>query len=128
MFAVLLAVVLPAASEAKTHVVGGPTAGWRVPHNPTFYDRWSRSHKFFAGDTLVFNFKTGFHDVLRVPESGFNSCSATNPVSLGIFTGPATVRLAAAGNHYFICTFPGHCSDGHKLAIAVNQRPSMKQN
>ncbi|PKA63199.1 Early nodulin-like protein 1 [Apostasia shenzhenica] len=117
IFALILAVVLPAASAEETHIVGGST-GWTTPLNSSFYSDWSSSQKFAAGDVLVFNFQQRTHEVVEVSKSGFDSCSAVNPLGPPILAGPASLTLTD-GDHYFICGFPGHCTQGQKLAVAV---------
>ncbi|KAK9138025.1 hypothetical protein Sjap_008619 [Stephania japonica] len=58
------------------------------------------------------------HDVVEVMKEAFDSCSVNNTISLHL-NGPARIKLNNTGNHYFICTFNGHCSAGQKLAISV---------
>nr|GMC92292.1 blue copper protein-like [Ipomoea batatas] len=43
------------------------------------------------------------------------SAAGSSPIS----TGPARIALATPGQHFYICTFPGHCSGGMKLAVNV---------
>nr|GMC93983.1 blue copper protein-like [Ipomoea batatas] len=53
-----------------------------------------------------------------VSKSAFDSCSGSSPISTES-TGPARIALATPGQHFYICTFPGHCSGGMKLAVNV---------
>ncbi|KAJ9163087.1 hypothetical protein P3X46_022797 [Hevea brasiliensis] len=104
-------------AEAAVFVVGD-TFGWQIPTNSTFYSSWASSHNFSVGDTLLFNFTTGVHDVANVTLDAYTNCNASNTLTV-INTGPANVPLTATGMHYYICTFPGHCSSGQKLAVNV---------
>nr|GMD83628.1 blue copper protein-like [Ipomoea batatas] len=106
-------------AAAQTYTVGD-SLGWTVPttagSNP--YQTWVRNKDFKVGDTLVFNFPTGAHNVAEVSKSAFDSCSGSSPISTES-TGPARIALATPGQHFYICTFPGHCSGGMKLAVNV---------
>ncbi|RLN32916.1 mavicyanin-like [Panicum miliaceum] len=58
------------------------------------------------------------HDVTEVTKAGYDACSGANPVKS--YTGGATtVKLAAPGKRYFICSVPGHCAAGMKLEVTV---------
>lgn len=106
------------ASLAQTYIVGD-NMGWTVPTGgPTAYQRWANDKSFKVGDTLVFNFVNGTHNVATVSKASYDSCNTTSPINT-ITTGPARIRLTGSGEHYYLCTFPGHCSLGQKLAINV---------
>nr|XP_043629128.1 umecyanin-like [Erigeron canadensis] len=106
------------AAAQTTHVVGG-TIGWMIPSSgASAYTTWASGQTFRVGDSLLFNFTTGFHDVAEVSQTAYGPCTITNPISTTT-TGPATLRLATAGNHYYICTFGTHCQIGQKLTINV---------
>ncbi|XP_010323300.2 cucumber peeling cupredoxin [Solanum lycopersicum] len=109
---------LPRNIVAVDHIVGD-TTGWTIPSGgPTTYANWASGRIFRVGDTLVFNFASGAHDVAKVTKSAYDSCSSTNPISL-ITVGPANITLNSTGSEYFICTFGQHCNAGQKLAINV---------
>lgn len=74
---------------------------------------------FFFFSFSVFNFAAGRHDVTQVTQSSFNACNATSPLSRTTDS-PANITLTTSGPHYFICSFPGHCLGGQKLAINVS--------
>ncbi|XP_076934344.1 uclacyanin 1-like [Bidens hawaiensis] len=102
-----------------THVVGD-ALGWTIPSGgAAAYTTWASQQTFIVGDTLVFNFTNGLHDVAEVSAAAYDPCTSTNPISL-ITTGPATLALTTAGSHYYICTFTSHCQIGQKLAINVS--------
>ncbi|VFQ77143.1 unnamed protein product [Cuscuta campestris] len=121
-FAVFLAAVTVKTSmdkaHAAVHIVGG-AAGWTVPSGGASYVAWASNRTFLVGDTLVFNFATGFHDVAKVTKSAYDKCNTTTPNSL-LTVAPANIVLNSAGQHYFMCTFSQHCPLGQKLAITVS--------
>ncbi|KAL3624972.1 hypothetical protein CASFOL_031640 [Castilleja foliolosa] len=108
----------PSPSEAgNTYTVGG-SIGWIVPPGGSIaYETWARTIRSFrVGDTLLFNFTTGAHDVVEVTRAEFDSCRTnTAPIT----TGPARITLTSAGEHHYICTVGPHCSLGQRLAINV---------
>ncbi|KAI3701505.1 hypothetical protein L6452_26635 [Arctium lappa] len=104
---------------AQTRHVVGDTLGWGV--NPAAaYATWASGQNFTVGDSLFFNFTTGFHDVTEVTQGAFGPCTTTNPINTTT-TGPATVVLTTAGAHYYICTVGLHCQNGQKLSINVGE-------
>ncbi|KAJ8753220.1 hypothetical protein K2173_017822 [Erythroxylum novogranatense] len=115
--AVIVASALFQSSIAQTnHVVGG-NSGWTIPSGGS-YSSWAANRKFSVGDTLVFNFQNGVHDVAQVSKADYDSCSTTNPI-LFVSTSPARITLNSTGEHYFLCNFTGHCSAGQKLMVNV---------
>ncbi|KAF6156691.1 hypothetical protein GIB67_017827 [Kingdonia uniflora] len=113
----MLVLCVAAASAQITHVVGGEL-GWTVPSGSA-YATWAATQTFTVGDTLLFNFTTGSHDVVQVKKADFDACTSTNPVGSVIGTGPAKIVLNTKGENFFICNFDSHCSLGQKLAINV---------
>ncbi|CAN0900203.1 Uclacyanin 1, partial [Linum grandiflorum] len=116
-FAALL--LLQTSVQAQTtHTVAGST-GWTIPQGgPSVYSTWAASNSFSVGDVLVFNFPAGAHDVTEVTKADYDACTSTNPLTL-VTTSPARVTLNSAGDHYYICNFPGHCAAGQKLTVNV---------
>ncbi|KAM7268456.1 hypothetical protein ACFE04_010622 [Oxalis oulophora] len=123
MFLLITAVAVAVMSQytaAQTVYTVGDTSGWMVPSNgASTYTTWAKNKSFKVGDILSFNFASGNHDVAEVTKSNFNGCNTASPVSL-TSNGPANITLKSAGQHYYICTFTGHCSGGQKLAINVS--------
>ncbi|CAN4088507.1 unnamed protein product [Withania somnifera] len=107
------------ATAQTVHVVGD-NMGWIIPNGADTYTSWSAGKTFRVGDTLVFNFTTGRHDVQKVEKTSFDGCNSQNAIGDAIMTGPANVTLDSAGDHYFICTFGTHCQNGQKLAVTVS--------
>ncbi|KAK7359075.1 hypothetical protein VNO77_01021 [Canavalia gladiata] len=96
-------------ARAATYKVGG-LGGW------TFNTAgWPKGKRFRAGDTLVFNYSPSAHNVVAVNSPGYNGCTA--PRGAKVYqSGKDQIRLAR-GQNYFICSFPGHCQSGMKIAI-----------
>ncbi|KAA8535122.1 hypothetical protein F0562_030125 [Nyssa sinensis] len=110
----------PSPPRAPMTYVVLDTLGWIVPPGgPIAYRVWASNKTFMVGDTLVFNFSTGVHDVAEVTRTAFDACNSTSPISMST-TGPTNITLTTAGEHYYICTFSGHCGLGQKLAINVS--------
>ncbi|XP_039049456.1 chemocyanin-like isoform X2 [Hibiscus syriacus] len=84
-------------TQAKTFTVG-EASGWSFN-----VQSWTRGKKFKAGDALV------------VDINGYNSCSAS-PSSAVYSSGNDAIKLSK-GRNYFICSIPGHCDGGLKIAV-----------
>ncbi|KAG8368758.1 hypothetical protein BUALT_Bualt15G0079200 [Buddleja alternifolia] len=117
--AVLLVVVAAAmvvvfhseVAEAATYTVGG-YGGW------TFnLANWPKGKSFRAGDTLVFNYNSLSHNVVPVNGVAYNSCTPQGSVQV-YQTGKDRIKLVK-GQNFFICTFPGHCQSGMKIAVTA---------
>uniref|UniRef100_A0A0D9WZY7 Phytocyanin domain-containing protein n=1 Tax=Leersia perrieri TaxID=77586 RepID=A0A0D9WZY7_9ORYZ len=109
--AALLAAVMAIAAAASTAVakdytVGG-SYGWDTYVD---YDKWTSGKTFIVGDTITFTYEP-YHNVLEVPETDYDSCTANNAVSVHS-GGNTTFELTAAGTRYFICSIPRHCLNG----------------
>ncbi|XP_010250146.1 PREDICTED: umecyanin-like [Nelumbo nucifera] len=119
LVAIVAVLLHPSAAQSTTHVVGD-SLGWRIPPGgPIAYSTWASSNTFMVGDILVFNFTTGQHDVAEVTKTDFDNCDGSSTIGSVQTTGPARITLNSQGQHYYICTFNGHCAVGQKLAINV---------
>ncbi|KAH7866578.1 hypothetical protein Vadar_022232 [Vaccinium darrowii] len=120
VFGVVAAILLHCAAAQTTYVVGD-SLGWTIPSNGAeAYISWASNKTFMVGDSLIFNFATNAHDVLQVTKDSYDACTDTNPIGSAITTGPASVNLTTAGDHYYICTYGRHCQSGQKLTITVS--------
>ncbi|EEF35208.1 cucumber peeling cupredoxin [Ricinus communis] len=117
LLAIVIGGVAFQSAEAVVHVVGD-ALGWQNPPNSTYYAEWAAARNFTIGDSLVFNFATGAHNVATVTLDDYSDCDTDSSLNLRN-SGPATINLTANGMQYYICTFSGHCSRGQKLAINV---------
>ncbi|OMO92087.1 Plastocyanin-like protein [Corchorus olitorius] len=98
-------------AQAATYTVGGRD-GW------TFNSAaWLKGKKFKAGDKLVFKYSPSFHNVVKVSRAGYNSC-LTPKGSKFFKSGKDQIKLVK-GRNYFICSIPGHCQAGMKIAITA---------
>ncbi|KAM1508275.1 uclacyanin-3-like [Malus sylvestris] len=115
---VAAALLMSLASAATTYQVGDGL-GWSIPSGgAAAYTTWADNKTFTVGDTLVFTYSSGNHDVAEVTKAAFDACNATNPITLETAS-PTNITLSSSGEHYYICTFSGHCSAGQKLSISV---------
>ncbi|XAR62420.1 hypothetical protein NMG60_11017166 [Bertholletia excelsa] len=98
-------------AHAAVYTVGG-SSGWSLTSG-----NWPKGKRFRAGDVLVFNYDSTSHNVVAVDRRGYTSC--TSPAGAKVYnTGKDQVTLGK-GINYFICSFPGHCQSGMKMAIAA---------
>ncbi|MCD9641361.1 hypothetical protein HAX54_027526 [Datura stramonium] len=68
-------------TTAQTVHVVGDNMGWIIPSNgAAAYTNWAAGRTFRVGDTLVFNFMTDRHDVLRVEKNSFDGCNSQNAI------------------------------------------------
>ncbi|XVF30758.1 hypothetical protein REPUB_Repub16aG0086200 [Reevesia pubescens] len=115
VFFAIIAVIAPAISFAMEYIVGD-NDGWKPGVD---YQAWAKGKQFIVGDTLLFKYKAGDHNVYKVNGTDFQSCTVPKNNSLGSFTGNDTIKLAVAGNKWYICGVSGHCEGGQKLKITV---------
>ncbi|CAN6317552.1 unnamed protein product [Urochloa humidicola] len=110
---VALVIVLSCAAAAKAaKYTVGDDQGWRLGVN---YSAWASGKTFAVGDVLEFNFVTGEHDVVK---AGDDSCS-TSDARWKFNQSKVSTIIDYTGYHYFICSFPYHCSYGMKLTVVV---------
>ncbi|GJM96364.1 hypothetical protein PR202_gb11224 [Eleusine coracana subsp. coracana] len=113
--AVVLAVVLLCVllhselAESAVYTVGD-RGGWGFNTAA-----WTRGKRFRAGDVLVFKYSPSAHNVVPVTAAGYRSCVAPRGAR-ALRSGNDRVTLRR-GTNYFICTFPGHCQSGMKIAV-----------
>ncbi|KAL3535971.1 hypothetical protein ACH5RR_004432 [Cinchona calisaya] len=112
--AAILAVFLPAATMAATeHWVGGKS-GWTINYD---YPAWANERVFYVGDSLVFSYTKGHHNVYVANQTEFKDCIV--PTGKKPFTsGHDTITLATPGKKWYICGIPTHCSE-HKQKLAI---------
>ncbi|CAI0476689.1 unnamed protein product [Linum tenue] len=117
MFAVVaaLAVFAPMMASATQYVVGDET-GWTKDFD---YTTWTAGKQFFVGDSLVFNYPAGKHNVFKVNGTDFQQCSKPL-VGAPLTTGSDEIELKTTGRKWYICGVSGHCATGQKLVITVS--------
>ncbi|RVW81068.1 Basic blue protein [Vitis vinifera] len=99
-------------AHATTYAVGG-AKGWTLD-----VVGWPYGKRFMAGDILVFNYNAAAHDVVSVNKVGYNTCTVPRGASKVYHTGKDQIKLVK-GQNFFICSFPGHCQSGMKIAITA---------
>ncbi|KAF3436294.1 hypothetical protein FNV43_RR23386 [Rhamnella rubrinervis] len=95
----------------------GDSNGW-TSLGSVDYKLWASTKSFHAGDILEFEYNAKYHNVVRVKHREFQSCNATDPISI-TDTGSDQMTIVKAGHYYFICGVPGHCLAGMKVDIRV---------
>ena len=112
----VLGLVLVFALEATfvegTNYVVGDRQGWGLNVQ---YARWTARKPFKAGDTLVFNYGVGLHNVVPVNANGYRACKPLGG-SRPLTSGKDKVTLRK-GPNYFICSITGHCAGGMKIVV-----------
>ncbi|KAE9460794.1 hypothetical protein C3L33_07315, partial [Rhododendron williamsianum] len=107
--ALLVSLILVETVHAATYTVGD-SYGWDFSMG-----NWVKGKKFKAGDVLVFNYDPSVHNVAVVDAKGYKSCTSTK-TSTAYNSGKDKVKLSK-GRQFFICTIPGHCDGGLKIAV-----------
>ncbi|KAF9592283.1 hypothetical protein IFM89_013509, partial [Coptis chinensis] len=110
----IVAVVLPSVALATEFVVGD-AAGWT---NDFDYVAWAKDKEFRVGDSLLFNYEVGSHNVFKVNGTVFKEC-AIPPKNEALISGKDVITLLAPGNKWYFCGVATHCEGGQKLAITV---------
>ncbi|TVU45438.1 hypothetical protein EJB05_04925, partial [Eragrostis curvula] len=125
---VLLCVLLHGEFAESAVYTVGDRGGWSFNTAA-----WTRGKRFRAGDVLgecsisvvlvtlasrphlLFKYSPAAHNVVAVSAAGYKSCSAPRGAKM-FRSGNDRVTLRR-GTNYFICSFPGHCQYGMKIAI-----------
>ncbi|KAK8590011.1 hypothetical protein V6N12_024397 [Hibiscus sabdariffa] len=111
-----IVVLMAPSSSTATYFTVGDDEGWGLGID---YNAWVQGKQFFVGDNLVFKYMAGAHNVYKVSGDEFQNCTVPSNNSNGSFSGNDTIRLATAGNKWYICGVSGHCQAGQKLKITV---------
>ncbi|KAF2315464.1 hypothetical protein GH714_039319 [Hevea brasiliensis] len=115
-----LILLLSVPAAYATQYVVGDSAGWTnfgsdyAPGPLVKLSPWAT----VLVSLYVFNYDSSTHKVAEVPQSDYNSCSASNAIQT-YSDGSTTISLSKTGSMYFICPTAGHCSSGMKLSINV---------
>ena len=65
----------------------------------------------------VFKYGRGAHNVVAVNAAGYKSCSAARGGRT--YNSGSDRDTLARGTNYFICSVPGHCQAGMKMAVTA---------
>ncbi|KQK13600.1 basic blue protein [Brachypodium distachyon] len=109
---VLLCVLLHGEFAESAVYTVGDRGGWTLNSGG-----WPRGKRFRAGDVLQFKYGRGAHNVVAVNAAGYKSCSAPRGAKV-YSSGNDSVKLSR-GTNYFICSIPGHCGAGMKMAVTA---------
>uniref|UniRef100_A0A199U9V8 Phytocyanin domain-containing protein n=1 Tax=Manihot esculenta TaxID=3983 RepID=A0A199U9V8_MANES len=104
------------ATQAATYTVGD-TSGWTFNIQSWTTGKNSRPLCLESFLGTVFNYDPSLHNVAIVDINGYNSCSAS-PRSITYSSGKDSVKWNK-GENYYICSIPGHCDGGLKIAITA---------
>ncbi|XP_042503878.1 basic blue protein-like [Macadamia integrifolia] len=88
----------------------GDTGGWDEN-----VESWPKGKVLKAGDTLVFKYDAGIHDVVVVDSNGYKNCD--KPTGAKKYASGNDQITLAKGMNYFICDSPSHCESGMKIAV-----------
>ncbi|OEL27706.1 hypothetical protein BAE44_0011274 [Dichanthelium oligosanthes] len=80
--------------------------------------RWAKGKPIHACDVLVFKYDPAAHDVVEVDEAAYNTCKMPIGGGASHTSGHDRVVLRA-GKSFFVCSLPGHCKNGMKIAITA---------
>ncbi|KAL6638553.1 hypothetical protein ACP70R_023664 [Stipagrostis hirtigluma subsp. patula] len=99
------------AAQAAVFTVGD-RGGWTFNSNT-----WTNGKRFKAGDVLVFKYDSTAHNVVAVNAAGYKGCTA--PRGAKVYKSGNDRVTLARGTNYFICSIPGHCQSGMKIAVTA---------
>ncbi|CAL1382308.1 unnamed protein product [Linum trigynum] len=120
LLAMAVATVVVAQQRSPRQYAVGGQAGWTVNFN---YLRWASGKDFRVGDSLVFNYPRGAHNVMKANRTEFMTCTVPQGRDDLLTSGNDTVVLESPGNKYYFCGVASHCAElGQKLAITVRPR------
>ncbi|MFS7971843.1 putative Phytocyanin domain, cupredoxin [Helianthus anomalus] len=108
--AVICLLVVALQCEAASFVVGDK-AGWTMN-----IAGWEKGKTFKAGDTLVFNYPKGQHNVVVKKDPDDISMCSLHPEDKEYKSGKDTITLNK-GSNYIICSFRHHCP---KMKLYIN--------
>ncbi|CAN0841699.1 Blue copper protein [Linum grandiflorum] len=115
---VAAATTLVPVTLAEQYVVGD---GYGWSNRGVDYSVWVEGKRFFVGDSLVFKYMYGNHNVFKVNETEFRSCLKPLDGPPPLMSGNDEVWLLTPGKKWYICGAAGHCAAGQKLVITVSE-------
>ncbi|KAL7150181.1 hypothetical protein ABFS83_05G093100 [Erythranthe nasuta] len=116
LITMIIALAVAPAAFATDYTVGDDS-GWKLGVN---YTTWAEGKNFRVGDTIMFKYKSGAHNVMKVNGSDFQKCASSNETAVPLTTGNDVIPLATPGKKWYICTIGEHCFKGMKLVITVS--------
>ncbi|KAK6117132.1 hypothetical protein DH2020_049177 [Rehmannia glutinosa] len=116
-FLITVIVTAAVAPALATVYKVGDDAGWNLGVN---YTLWAEGKDFRVGDALMFMYKPGDHNVLKVNGVDFPKCTSSNATAIPLTSGSDVIPLSTPGKKWYICDIGDHCSEGMKLVITVS--------
>ncbi|MED6114619.1 hypothetical protein PIB30_082084 [Stylosanthes scabra] len=111
-------IFFPSIALGTEHVVGDHH-GWATGFD---YNIWAAQKVFQVGDTLVFRYEVGQHNVYKVNASAYQNCTVPSNHSEALKSGNDVIVLASPGQKWYLCGVGQHCTTGQRLAISVVPR------
>ncbi|KAL1534280.1 basic blue protein-like [Salvia divinorum] len=106
---VLLIVLLHSNPAFAANYVVGDASGWKFN-----VAGWENGKSFKTGDTLVFKYTPGAHNVVVVDKASYDACIV--PGNAKTYASGNDVITLGKGPNYLICGLPQHCAFGMKIA------------
>ncbi|XP_075508188.1 blue copper protein-like [Primulina tabacum] len=116
-FLIVVVVATAVAPTLATDYMVGDNDGWTLGVD---YTAWAKGKDFYVGDTIMFMYKEGVHNILKVNGSDFKHCMSSNSSNKALTSGHDVITLATPGNKWYICGIGDHCSKGMQLSITVS--------
>ncbi|KAI3453529.1 hypothetical protein Pfo_010192 [Paulownia fortunei] len=116
-FLITVIVAAALAPALATDYMVGDDAGWNLGVN---YTAWAKRKDFRVGDTLMFMYTPGAHNVLKVNGSDFQKCASSNATAVPFTSGNDVIPLAITGKKWYISDIGDDCPKGMKLVITVS--------
>ncbi|XP_057991801.1 basic blue protein-like [Hevea brasiliensis] len=109
-------------TQAATYTVGDDL-GWSPEVS---MESWAENKKFYAGDTLVFNYEADSYNVVVVDQQGHDTCTLT--ANAKVFDSGHDQIMLVFGANYFITSNPEDCQLGMKMAINATSHRSARKS
>ncbi|XP_030444128.2 blue copper protein 1a-like [Syzygium oleosum] len=116
ILAIVALVALPSVALATQWNVGDGS-GWTINYN---YTDWAKDKVFHVGDSLLFSYQAGNHNVLKISNAtDFQACNKP-PANEVLTSGHDVIPLNTTGVKWYICGIGEHCTKlNQKLKITV---------
>ncbi|WRX31964.1 Phytocyanin domain - like 10 [Theobroma cacao] len=115
----MVSVLITECRQPVLHRVGGGRFTWKPNVN---FTKWAIHEQFYVGDWLYFGFNKQLYTVLQVNETCYDNCIDKDFIKNITKGGRDVVNLTEAKPYYFI-SGRGHCFEGMKVAIFVQDSP-----
>jgi hypothetical protein len=93
------------------------TVSWNYPYSRTSFANWNKGTSYVVGDSIQFVYNAEAHNVVRVNKQQYDLCNSAGALTHA--DGATVFNLGRPGRYFFMCSIPGHCEAGMKLALQV---------